>query len=82
MANKAMQRSFLGKQVYLRVMGSRFSEACRSVLTAALADRPLPASMKTLLSQHKEAVARYTELDLERIQKEVTYLNEFDREVQ
>ncbi|KAK4147091.1 Alpha/Beta hydrolase protein [Dichotomopilus funicola] len=59
-ANKALQRTFLGKQVYSRVMGS---------------------SMKKLIATHKDAVLTHTNLDYDSIQK-VTYLHEFDREVQ
>ncbi|KAH6626090.1 Alpha/Beta hydrolase protein [Chaetomium sp. MPI-SDFR-AT-0129] len=59
-ANKALQRTFLGKQVYSRVMGS---------------------SMKKLIAMHKDAVLTHTNLDYDSIQK-VTYLHEFDREVQ
>ncbi|GKT58757.1 alpha/beta fold family protein [Colletotrichum tofieldiae] len=59
-ANKALKRTFLGREVYQRVMGT---------------------SMKQLITGHKEAVQKYTNLDLERLQN-VTYLWEFDREVQ
>lgn len=37
--------------------------------------------MKQLINGHKEEVQKYTKLDLERLQN-VTYLWEFDREVQ
>jgi len=37
--------------------------------------------MKKLISSHKESVEKYTSLNLERIQN-LTYLYEFDREVQ
>ncbi|KAL2148830.1 hypothetical protein VTH82DRAFT_1977 [Thermothelomyces myriococcoides] len=61
MANKALQRTFLGKQVYSRVMGK--------------------GNMKKLINTHKDAILKYTNLDFDRIQK-ITYLHEFDREVQ
>ncbi|KAL2021496.1 hypothetical protein VTK56DRAFT_7129 [Thermocarpiscus australiensis] len=60
MANKALQRTLLGKEVYSRVMGT---------------------NMKKLINTHKDAVLEHTKLDFDRIQK-VTYLYEFDREVQ
>lgn len=37
--------------------------------------------MKQLVSDHKEPIQKFTKLDYSRIQK-VTYLYEFDREVQ
>ncbi len=37
--------------------------------------------MKTLIGLHKESILRFTDLDFDRIQK-VTFLYEFDREVQ
>jgi len=42
----------------------------------------LIASMKKLMMQHTEAMDRYTNLDLKSIQEKVTFLFEFDREVQ
>ncbi len=39
------------------------------------------ASMKKLINTHKDAVLQHTNLNYDRIQK-VTYLHEFDREVQ
>ncbi|KAL2179213.1 Alpha/Beta hydrolase protein [Thermothelomyces heterothallicus CBS 202.75] len=59
-ANKSLQRTFLGKQVYSRVMGS---------------------NMKKLINTHKDAILKHTNLNFDRIQQ-VTYLHEFDREVQ
>ncbi|KAK4246298.1 Alpha/Beta hydrolase protein [Corynascus novoguineensis] len=59
-ANKALQRTLLGKQVYSRVMGS---------------------NMKKLINTHKDAVLQHTNLNFDRIQQ-VTFLHEFDREVQ
>ncbi|KAL2160572.1 hypothetical protein VTH06DRAFT_1260 [Thermothelomyces fergusii] len=59
-ANKSLQRTLLGKQVYSRVMGS---------------------NMKKLINTHKDAILKYTNLDFDRIQQ-ITYLHEFDREVQ
>lgn len=38
-------------------------------------------SMKQLINGHREAMEKYTKLDLERLNN-VTYLDEFDREVQ
>lgn len=37
--------------------------------------------MKGLISTHKDALEKYTDLDLPTIEK-VTYLHDFDREVQ
>lgn len=37
--------------------------------------------MKKLINAHKESVLEHTKLDFDRIQK-ITYLHEFDREVQ
>ena len=37
--------------------------------------------MKKLITTHKDAVSKFTNLDYDRIQK-VTFLHEFDREVQ
>lgn len=38
--------------------------------------------MKKLISSHKDAVLQHTKLDYDHIQNNVTYLHEFDREVQ
>ncbi|KAK4127932.1 AB-hydrolase YheT [Parathielavia appendiculata] len=59
-ANKALQRTLLGKQVYSRVMGT---------------------NMKKLINLHKDAVLTHTNLNFDQIQN-VTFLHEFDREVQ
>ncbi|KAH0444952.1 alpha beta fold family [Colletotrichum camelliae] len=59
-ANKALKRTLIGREVYQRVMGQ---------------------SMKQLINGHREAMEKYTKLDLERLNN-VTYLDEFDREVQ
>jgi len=77
-ANKALQRTLLGKQVYSRVMGSKLGPEypyAASRLTTAT------ANMKKLINTHKDAVLKHTNLDFDRIQQ-VTYLHEFDREVQ
>jgi hypothetical protein len=37
--------------------------------------------MKRLITTHKDAILKHTKLDYDRIQN-VTYLHEFDREVQ
>ncbi len=75
-SNKALQRTALGR-VYSRVMGSKSndSDLLCSILTRTA------ASMKKLINTHKEAVLQHTNLNYDRIQK-VTYLHEFDREVQ
>jgi uncharacterized protein len=39
------------------------------------------ASMRELIARHKDAIIKYTNLDFDRIQN-ITYLYEFDREVQ
>ncbi|QLI65538.1 uncharacterized protein G6M90_00g003590 [Metarhizium brunneum] len=59
-SSKMLQNRFIGKEVYLRVMGF---------------------AMKNLVSTHKEALKKYTDLDLPSLEK-VTYLYDFDREVQ
>jgi len=38
--------------------------------------------MKKLIDQHADAINTHTNLDLKQIQEKVTYLHEFDREVQ
>lgn len=45
----------------------------------SLTDRT--ANMKRLINTHKDAVLKHTKLNFDRIQK-VTFLHEFDREVQ
>lgn len=42
---------------------------------------PCLANMKKLILRHKDSVSKFSKLDFEAIQK-VTYLYEFDREVQ
>ncbi|TWU72272.1 hypothetical protein ED733_002598 [Metarhizium rileyi] len=51
-SSKMLQNRFIGKEVYLRVMG---------------------LSMKGLIEEHKEALEKYTDLDLPSIEK-ITYL--------
>jgi hypothetical protein len=41
----------------------------------------LLVAMKGLINSHKEAIKKYTDLDLPAIER-VTYLHDFDREVQ
>ncbi|KAK1756886.1 Alpha/Beta hydrolase protein [Echria macrotheca] len=53
----------------------------RSLIGHHVYQRVMGGNMKRLISLHKEAVLKHTELDFDRIQN-VTYLYEFDREVQ
>lgn len=78
MSNKALKRSLIGKEVYQRVMGSKWSSA---PLVYNLRLTLIPASMKELVNNHKEAIEVHTPLDYSRLQK-ITYLFEFDREIQ
>ncbi|PSR94333.1 Alpha/Beta hydrolase protein [Coniella lustricola] len=59
-ANIQLQNSFLGKELYQRVMGT---------------------NTRKLIMRHKESVSKFTNLNFEAIER-VTYLYEFDREVQ
>lgn len=79
-ANKALQRSFVGKQVYSRVMGSTFRQRGVTFTLCRVSNRQT-GNMKKLITTHKDAVLKHTNLDFDNIQK-VTYLHEFDREVQ
>ncbi|KAL1869715.1 hypothetical protein VTK73DRAFT_2956 [Phialemonium thermophilum] len=83
LSSKALQRTLLGKEVYQRFMGSMgflqpvslFPGLVRlTVLIAA-------ANMKRLIGLHKESLMKHTDLPWDRI-RNVTYLYEFDREVQ
>lgn len=77
-SNKALQRTLLGKQVYSRVMGSKLTSQSPSSITAP---NGVTANMKRLINTHKDAVLKHTNLNYDRIQN-VTFLHEFDREVQ
>ena len=77
-SNKTLQRTLLGKQVYSRVMGSKSDYSVRGTISAS---NPTAANMKKLINTHKDSVLKYTNLNYDRIQK-VTFLHEFDREVQ
>ncbi|KAH6686311.1 Alpha/Beta hydrolase protein [Plectosphaerella plurivora] len=57
---RGLERTLIGREVYLRVMGT---------------------SMKELIANNEQAVKKHTKLDYDRVQA-VTYLTEFDREVQ
>ncbi|KAL3957554.1 hypothetical protein ACCO45_008132 [Purpureocillium lilacinum] len=59
-SSKMLQNNFVGREIYLRVMGT---------------------AMKQLISGHKTEIETFTDLDLAAVEK-VTYLHEFDREVQ
>jgi len=78
-SNKTLQRTLLGKQVYSRVMGSKSDYY--SVYGTISASNRMAANMKKLINTHKDSVLKYTNLNYDRIQK-VTFLHEFDREVQ
>jgi predicted alpha/beta-fold hydrolase len=78
MSNKVLQRTLLGKQVYSRVMGSKSRPPAHREISRLTGTT---ANMKKLIYTHKEAVLKHTNLNFDRIQK-VTYLHEFDREVQ
>jgi hypothetical protein len=115
-ANKALKRTFLGKEVYQRVMGSESFLAAVCFFAFSLSPFPLfvfssfrlfvfssfrlfvfssfrlfaansiliprlSGSLKELAHGHRRELAKWTELDLKSIRK-VTYLYEFDREVQ
>ncbi|QPG96850.1 hypothetical protein C2857_005371 [Epichloe festucae Fl1] len=60
-SNKMMQNSLIGKEVYLRAMGT---------------------AMKSLIETHEEALKKHSSLDPPSIKSVITYLHEFDREVQ
>ncbi|KAK4156304.1 Alpha/Beta hydrolase protein [Chaetomidium leptoderma] len=53
----------------------------RSLLGKQVYSRVMGANMKKLINTHKDAVLKHTNLNFDRIQK-VTFLHEFDREVQ
>ncbi|KAK3902604.1 Alpha/Beta hydrolase protein [Staphylotrichum tortipilum] len=53
----------------------------RTLLGKQVYSRVMGTNMKKLINTHKDAVSKYTNLDYDRIQK-VTFLHEFDREVQ
>jgi len=53
----------------------------RSTLGLHVYQKVMGTNMKNLIKRHKEAVLEHTKLDLDRIQN-LTYLYEFDREVQ
>jgi uncharacterized protein len=80
LSNKGLQRSFLGHQVYQRAMGCKHCVNV-DVLRFSVWLIDAAANMKRLISRHKDAVLKHTNLDYDRIQQ-ITYLYEFDREVQ
>jgi uncharacterized protein len=53
----------------------------RSTLGLHVYQKVMGANMKKLIERHKQAVLEHTKLDFDRIQN-LTYLYEFDREVQ
>ncbi|SPQ21951.1 89b5dc8d-18be-4aca-8569-8b15292d1f69 [Thermothielavioides terrestris] len=53
----------------------------RTLLGKQVYSRVMGSNMKKLINMHKDTVLKHTNLDFDRIQK-VTYLHEFDREVQ
>nr|CAD11364.1 conserved hypothetical protein [Neurospora crassa] len=57
------------------------NRALRRTHLGRLYQRVMGTNMKKLVANHKETVLKYTNLDYDRIQN-ITYLNEFDREVQ
>ncbi|PHH63772.1 hypothetical protein CDD81_5537 [Ophiocordyceps australis] len=59
-SSKMLQHSLIGREVYLRVMGT---------------------AMKNVIKTHKKELEQYSNLDLAAIDK-ITYLQEFDRQVQ
>lgn len=75
-----LQNRFIGKEVYLRVMGCTHY-SIPAVTFCFMSLTVLLVAMKNLVSTHKEALKKYTDLDLPSLEK-VTYLYDFDREVQ
>ncbi|VUC24654.1 unnamed protein product [Clonostachys rosea] len=59
-SNKMLQSTYIGKELYLRYMGS---------------------TMKQLIENHKKEITEFTDLDVKAIEN-VTYLHEFDRQIQ
>jgi len=53
----------------------------RTLLGKQVYSRVMGSNMKKLINTHKDAVLQHTNLNFDRIQK-ITYLHEFDREVQ
>lgn len=83
-SSKLLQSSFIGKELYLRVMGSMFLvHSGHPWHKTSLADACLcpQAAMKRLIETHKKELQQHTDLDLESVMK-ITYLHEFDREIQ
>ncbi|KAK4137975.1 AB-hydrolase YheT [Trichocladium antarcticum] len=58
------------------------NKTLQRTMLGRLYSRVMGTSMKKLISSHKDAVLQHTKLDYDRIQNSVTYLHEFDREVQ
>ncbi|KAK3946077.1 Alpha/Beta hydrolase protein [Diplogelasinospora grovesii] len=54
----------------------------RTLLGKQVYQRVMGTNMKKLIELHKDSILKHTKLDFDRIQREVTYLYEFDREVQ
>lgn len=79
-SSKMLQNSFIGREVYLRVMGGAWQRVPRRLACPLAADGAI-ASMKQLITTHKSELETYTDLDLTAIDR-ITYLHDFDREVQ
>ncbi|KHO01462.1 hydrolase, alpha/beta fold family [Metarhizium album ARSEF 1941] len=77
--SKILQNRFIGREVYLRAMGCRHYMISAALLRMSLT--VLLVAMRNLITTHKEALKKYTDLDLPTVEK-VTYLHDFDREVQ
>jgi len=83
-ANKSLKRTFLGKEVYQRAMGSECFSLILILLRLSFQPMlisPTPGSLKELAHGHRRELSKWTQLDLKRI-RNITYLYEFDREVQ
>lgn len=79
LANKSLQRTLLGKEVYQRVMGSAYPISLES--SRSHEANATTANMRNLIVGHKDSLSKFTDLNYERIEK-ATYIYEFDREVQ
>lgn len=80
-SNKMMQNSLIGKEVYLRAMGSKYARQSEVPRATCLSDI-LIAAMKSLIETHEEALKKHSSLDPRSIKSVITYLHDFDREVQ
>lgn len=79
-SSKILGHRFLGREVYLRAMGSKYIRV-KQITNPRVSDKELGA-LRDLAKTHESELRKNTKIDVDAVLNKVTYLHEFDRLVQ